>query len=154
MANMDILNSLVGKWKGENLVWESPDQEPHESHTEAIVVGVAQGIFLRIDYTWAVDGEPQSGSLLLGQEAASGEVTAAWVDSWHNGDRMMICRGKIDVNGSADIYGTYPALSGPDWGWRIVVEPGGIDSFRIFMYNITPQGVEALAVETDYRLVR
>ena len=151
MPNMDVLNSLAGKWKGENLVWESLDQEPQESHTEADIVTVAQGKFLRIDYRWAIGDEPQSGSLLIGQEAVSGEVTAAWVDSWHNGDRMMICRGKIEETGAADLYGSYPAISGPDWGWRIYLEPGGIDSFRVYMYNVTPQGVEELAVETDYR---
>ena len=154
MANMDVLNSLEGSWIGENFVWEGLEQEPHESGIEAVITRVAQGKFLRIDYSWSIDGEPQSGCLLLGQETASREVTAAWVDSWHNGDRMMVCRGQIDQNDSADVYGSYPAISGPDWGWRIVVEPGGIDSFRIFMYNITPQGVEALAVQAELRWAR
>lgn len=155
MANMDVLNSLVGKWKGENLVWESLNQEePHESLTEAEISKVAEGKFLRIDYRWSMGDEPQSGSLLIGQEAVSGEATGIWIDSWQNGDRMMICRGRIDDSGAADLYGSYPALSGPDWGWRIFLEPGGIDSFRIYMYNITPQGVEELAVEADYRPAR
>jgi hypothetical protein len=152
MASMDILNSLVGDWKGDNLLWVTPDQEePYESKTTARVSRPAQGKFLRFDYTWSEEGEPQDGSILIGQTQDSGALTATWIDSWHNGDQIMLLRGKVDETGSADLYGSYPAPSGPDWGWRIYMEPGGIDSFRLFMYNITPDGAEHLAVEVDYR---
>ena len=153
MTIMDDLNFLAGKWEGNNLVWESLDQEPYESKTSAKVTPVAMGKFLRIDYTWSLENEPQEGSLLVGQEESNQAVSAIWVDSWHNGDKMMACQGGVETNGSVNLLGSYAVQSGPDWGWRIVVEPGGIDSFRIFMYNINPQGVEELAVEADYRLV-
>jgi hypothetical protein len=154
MPNMDNLLSLAGNWRGENLLWISLDEEPHESRTTAAVTTTVRGKFVRLDYGWSFEDEPQEGSLLIGQSEETGKLTAIWVDSWHMNDKIMICQGEIEENGSANLRGAYSAQSGPDWGWRIVIEPGGIDSFRVFMYNITPQGVEALAVEADYRLVR
>ena len=154
MSSLDDLKSLVGEWEGDNLVWLSLDQDPYESKTGAKIDLVARGKFLRIDYSYAIEDEPQEGSLIIGHNAQGEASTGAWVDSWHNGDVLMVLRGQVEENGSVNLLGSYPAESGPDWGWRIVVEPGGIDSFRIFMYNITPQGVEALAVEADYRPVR
>jgi hypothetical protein len=154
MPNMDNLLSLAGNWLGNSFLWTSLDEEPKESRTAAAVSTTARGKFVRLDYDWSLEDEPQEGSLLVGQSEESGELAGVWVDSWHMNDKMMICRGEIDENGSANLLGAYSVESGPDWGWRMVIEPGGIDSFRIFMYNITPQKVEQLAVETDYRLVR
>lgn len=52
-------------------------------------------------------------------------------------------RGVIDVRGS------YAAPPGPDWGWRFIIAPAQM-SLGLVMYNITPAGQEALAVEASY----
>jgi hypothetical protein len=110
----------------------------------------AMGCFLSVRYTWQFEGDPQEGLLLLGWEGARGPVQAAWVDSWHNGDRMMLCRGETGASGGASVLGSYPAPEGPDWGWRVAVEPGPGDSLRIAMFNIPPGIEEMLAVEGVY----
>ena len=54
------------------------------------------------------------------------------------------------TEGSVSIQGSYAAPPGPDWGWRILIEPRQADSFWMVMYNISPEGREALAVEATY----
>ena len=38
-----------------------------------------------------------------------------------------------------------PTPPRPDWGWRIEIHPAVADGFQLRMYNITPDGEEALA---------
>ena len=118
-----------------------------------MIIPMLGGKFARIDYTWEIDGEPQAGSLLFGYESKAGLVTAVFIDSWHNGEVMMVCKGSAGADGALSVSGFYPAPSGPDWGWRTVIEPGDNESFRPLMYNITPQGHEELAVEARYTRV-
>ena len=47
------------------------------------------------------------------------------------------------------VKGTYAAPPGPDWGWRIEITPDE-GTLRVVMFNIWPEGKEALAVETVY----
>lgn len=62
-------------------------------------------------------------------------------------DSVMTCEGTGD---SLDVRGSYPAPPGPDWGWRTVVESSDDDSFRMVMYNVSPDGKEEPAVEASY----
>ncbi len=140
------LINLVGNWSGVNRLWLSPDDPMRMSDATADVSVVAQGRFLSIAYTW-VEGKPQEGLILLGWQTTSGELQATWLDTWHNGDRMMPCQGHLADDVRVAVQGTYPAPPGPDWGWQIAIEPGDQDSFRIVMDNILPDGMHVLAVE-------
>jgi hypothetical protein len=62
----------------------------------------------------------------------------------------MDCRGSAKGEGGISVQGSYPAPPGPDWGWRIVVEPREGAGFRLEMRNVTPEGEEAIAVEAEY----
>lgn len=66
------------------------------------------------------------------------------------GDAIMRCTNEPGVGAIVDARGTYAAPPGPDWGWRIVIEPESRDGFRMLMFNITPNGEEALAVQATY----
>ena len=55
--------------------------------------------------------------------------------------------------GLVSVHGTYGAGEGPDWGWRITVEADGPDAFVMRMFNITPDGEEAPAVEATFTRV-
>jgi len=143
------LTTLVGNWKATNRLWLSPDEPVRESKVTASVALAAQGQFITIAYTWAEDG-PQDGLLMIGQAAQSNAVKAAWIDSWHNGDKLMLCEGSLSTEGAVSVKGSYPAPSGPDWGWRIVIEPQANDAWRMVMYNITSEGQEQLAVEASF----
>lgn len=153
MSGLDTLIGLAGKWQGHNQLWLPPAETPYESPSTASITPVIRGKFVRIDYTWVFEGEPQEGLLLVGYETEADVVTIAWADSWHMGDKAMICQGSAEEDGSIVVRGSYTVPSQPDWGWRIVVGPGEGNAFRIVMYNILPEGQEMLAVETNYTKV-
>jgi hypothetical protein len=39
---------------------------------------------------------------------------------------------------------------GPDWGWRTTIEQANDNQFTLRHFNVMPDGVEALAVETVF----
>ncbi len=61
----------------------------------------------------------------------------------------MMLEGRVDTNDVVDTRGSYAVEGSPDWGWRIVVEPGN-DALRVLMYNVTPDGEEVLGFELAY----
>jgi hypothetical protein len=73
-----------------------------------------------------------------------------WVDSWHTGGKLMEFRREEGREGCLSALGSYPAPPGPDWGWRIVLGPESEEGLQILMYNIAPDGNEALAVDARY----
>ena len=83
-------------------------------------------------------------------ETGADDVEVVWVDSWHTSSKFMLFRGEDDKEGLVAVHGTYSAPPGPDWGWRIVLGADSANEVHILMYNITPDGQEALAVEARY----
>lgn len=147
MAIYPALAALVGRWSGDNAVWLEPGADPLRSNASAEVSLEAEGQVLRMRYLWAEDGKPQSGILLLVGDATLTAWVGSWTDSWHLAHQLMDLRGTGDGN-SVSVRGTYAAPPGPDWGWRLALEAGDADRCTLRMYNITPDGEEALAVET------
>lgn len=147
MAIPSILTNLTGRWQGSNRLWLSPSEPVRESVATAVCQTVAQGKFFELHYTWADEGQPQAGVLLLGQSQQ--ELSAAWVDSWHMQDIMMSCSGSA-AEAAVSVKGRYAAPPGPDWGWRITVQPDSAEQFRLIMHNITPDGEEMMAVEAVF----
>jgi hypothetical protein len=123
MNALEKLIACAGAWRGDNRLYESPDGPSHDSPSTATVTPILGGRFVRMSYTWAYQGQPKEGELLIGYEAKSGAATAHWVDSWHMSDKAMACRGAVGPDGAIDVRGTYAAPPGPDWGWRIVLKP-------------------------------
>jgi hypothetical protein len=146
MAMLESWQSLVGAWSGTSRLF-LPDDPVRESQTTATVGTVAQGKFCSVSYTWEYEGEAQDGLLLLGSEQDAVEMV--FVDSWHMGDKMMVLRGQAAAEGATSVLGSYSVGDSPEWGWRIVVEPGD-DSWRLLMYNVLPTGEEFLGVEAEY----
>jgi hypothetical protein len=108
--------------------------------------------FLSIEYTWSFEGDPQEGLFILGCDPRTDEVQAVWTDSWHSKNVLMLCNGSRNSEGRISVLGHYAVPEHPDWGWRTEIVPGP-DSFRYAMYNISPEGVEEIAVETDFERV-
>ncbi len=144
------LDKLVGQWTGINRLWLSPDDPARESETTASIALVAGQSFATIHYTWEDEGQPQDGLLIVRNAAAPSPEDMTWIDSWHTGGKFMFFRGENDDEGRISGLGSYPAPSGPDWGWRIVLVADTADTIRMLMYNITPDGEAALAVEAEY----
>lgn len=157
MAGLEALAAQAGEWKATYQLRGDPSFEC-DTPTSATVSPILGGRFVRIDYTWdendfLKEKGPQEGSLLVGyeDEPAPGVATVAWIDSWHNGGRIMVCPGVLLENGGVDVRGTYPDK--PEyagWGWRTLLEPAA-DGWTMTMYNTTPDGEEALAVLAEYR---
>jgi len=148
-CRIDVAN-LAGQWVGTNRLWLSPKEPARESPTEARVALVAQGQFVTIHYTWADEGAPQDGLLIIGCQRKLNAMKAVWVDSWHYQDRFMLCEGTVGASGLISFKGSYAAPPGPDWGWRIDIEPERRGKFRIVMHNVSPDGKAELAVEASY----
>ena len=121
-----------------------------ESPAGAEVTTLLGGRFVRMDYTWAYQGTPQEGSLLIGFMSGAAVVTAQWIDTWHMGESVMSCHGTADPDGSIIVRGTYAVPPGADWGWRIGLEPREASEIRLVMFNASPEGHEELAVKVDY----
>ncbi|HUF46948.1 MAG TPA: DUF1579 family protein [Vicinamibacterales bacterium] len=146
MSVLAQLKACTGRWTGTNRLWVDPDK-PARSSDATVVVGTAgQGRFVTMAYTWADEGQPQDGLIVVGFEKDRNAVTAHWLDSWHNGVKVMRMEGTAEPGGPLFVRGTYPAPPGPDWGWTIRLEPSA-DRLRIVMHNIWPEGREDLAVE-------
>ncbi len=148
------LAALVGEWIGTSSLWLMPGTPAAESETTMSVRLAARGQALVLEYTWAADGSPEEGILILSVAQDQSAASATWTDSWHLADTLMNLRGGMLSNGGVSITGSYPAPTGPDWGWSIGIEPESADSFRLVMHNIMPEGEPMLAVRATYRRPR
>jgi hypothetical protein len=150
MAVPTLFNELIGAWQGTNRLWLDPEEPARESESSALITLAAQGQFATIQYTWADGGRPQDGLIVLGRETQGDLLKAAWIDSWHMGDKLMVSEGLVEPDGSIWVMGTYAVPSEPDWGWRISIDSIAKDTFRMTMHNISPDGADMLAVEALY----
>jgi hypothetical protein len=153
MSVSEKLQSLVGKWRGINRLhtaWikESPVEE---SNSIAVIELTARGRFLKIEYDWTYDDSVQEGLILIGNEKESDLFKAFWIDSWHLSDKFMVSEGHLDKDDSISLKGFYAVPDHPDWGWRTVIDPLKNNSFKIIMYNVSPEGEETLAVEIELK---
>lgn len=145
------LEGAVGAWTGTNKLWFAPGSPAIESATTAEVALAAGGRFLGIRYDWTYEEKAQEGYILIGEDPTTGRCDCAWVDSFHNSDRLMPLTGPLTTSAALTARGSYPAPEGPDWGWRITIEHPTPDALIVRMHNIMPDGPEALAVEASYR---
>ena len=151
MSIPENFKKLRGEWKGKNklhTVWieENPLTE---SDSVAQINLAANEKFLKIEYDWLYENKNQEGLLLIGSEKDSDEVKAFWIDSWHMSDKFMTCDGKFSGD-SILMKGFYQVPNHPDWGWRTDIVFEDENSFKIVMYNVSPENEEHLAVEAEY----
>ncbi len=150
MSVLHGLLSCAGAWRGRNTLHDPNSARPDESPSELTVTPVLGGKFVRLDYTWAQQGEPQEGSLLLGFDPKAGQVSGHWIDTWHMGRKVMACLGPTPIGGTISVKGSYAAPPGPDWGWRIEITPEDGKTIRIAHFNVDPDDKEEPAVEAVY----
>ena len=151
MSALEKLAACAGNWAGTNRLHDPTTNAPDDSKSTAVVTPLLAGKFVRFDYTWTYNGDPQEGSLLIGYDSVPALVTAHWIDTWHMGERVMACTGTAEGDGTIDVQGSYAAPPGPDWGWRIELRPGADDTLQLVMHNIHPDGGAMVAVEAEYR---
>jgi hypothetical protein len=149
------LHRLAGSWRGTStlvLPWLPEPESTSES--TVTVTPIARGKFLRIDYTWEHEGQPQEGTLLVGRAKSSETAQIVWCDSWHQNESCMVSAGPDNRLGYVEVVGHYPAPEGPEWGWRTLIRPSSQPSdnegWELVMHNISPQGEETLAFRNVY----
>ena len=151
MSIPENLEKLVGTWSGTNklhLSWL--EESPFDSETKATINFSAKGIFLKIEQDWSYEGKTQEGMILIGKEKDSDLIKSFWIDSWHLSDKFMVSEGKYKPDEAISVKGSHTVPNHPDWGWRTVIESENENSFKLTMYNVSPEGEESLAVEADY----
>ena len=72
------MKSAQGAWAGTNTLWMKYPENPLESAARVVF---SAG---RIEYSWAYQGEPQSGTFVF--SGSGGELRAQWTDTWHAKD--------------------------------------------------------------------
>lgn len=151
MSVPEILVKLVGSWRGVNRLHTTwvPENPVRESVTTAVVDLTARGRFLKIEYDWTFDDAAQEGLILIGDEKNSDLIKAFWIDSWHLSDKFMVSEGVRNSAGTILLKGFYTVPDHPDWGWRTDIQAVDENSFKISMYNVSPEVEETLAVEIE-----
>ena len=150
MTFLEKLAACAGTWQGTNRLHDPSTKQPDDTPSTLVITPILDGRFVRLDYTWRWDGQPQSGAMIVGHEDQANVDTAYWVDTWHNRDVGMLCRGPGGDGASITVAGTYAAPPGPDWGWDIGLTPKPGESFEIVMHVYTPEGEQGPAVEAWY----
>lgn len=145
---------LVGTWSGHNQLWLGPGESVRESPTRATITSAANGQFLMVAYTWADQGQPHDGVLVLRLAAEPGPVDMVWLDSFHTMRGFMQFVGQPTPDGSWNATTTWSVGEGPEWGWRIALAAPSEDELVIRMFIATPTGEESPAVESRYRRER
>lgn len=151
MSVPENLEKLIGEWSGTNKLYLSwVEESPFESRSNAAINFSAKGIFVKIEYDWSYEGKTQEGLILIGKENDSELIKSFWIDSWHLSDKFMVSEGDYKAGEKISVKGYYAVPNHPDWGWRTIIEGADESSFKLTMYNVSPEGEEFLAVESVY----
>ncbi len=146
---LGLLTTVTGKWAGTSQLWLSPTEDAKKSSATLDLAPTLKGKFFEVKYTWMYEDSPQNGLLIIGYQPDRELATAVWLDTWHMGDQFMTCQGTLTENRVLNVRGTYTVPTGPDWGWRIILEPVSEQALNLIMYNLFPTGKEELAVKAE-----
>ncbi len=141
---------LVGGWTGPYSLWTRPGTPVQKSEITAQFQTLAKDNYFLMTYVWEQGGKTQEGVFLFGGHA--NEATATWGDSFHMVPVPMQCKGELMEDGKKLVFkAKYSVGQGPAWGWRTEFTLRGPDALLMEAYNITPEGLEGLAVKAELK---
>lgn len=149
----DFLKLLVGTWEGTSRTWFEPGKLADESKITGTIRPILDGLFFRHEYEATLQGRPRHGEETIAFNSITNRFQIAWVDDFHMNYAIMFSEGGATSRGFV-VTGKYdvdPTL--PPWGWKTVFDIIDDSHLVIAAYNITPEGHEAIAIETKYRKI-
>ena len=147
------LSRLVGEWKGTTKTWFDPSKLEDESPINGTMRLILDGRFIMHEYQSSFGDKSLSGIAIFGYDLNTQKYQCAWMDTFHNGTAIMFSKGNKGDEG-INVLGSYAYIT-PEteqhWGWRTQLEMISDSEMVITAYNISPEGQESKATETNYR---
>jgi len=146
------LSRLVGEWKGSTKTWFDPSKLEDESPIKGTMRLILDGRFIMHEYQSSFGDQSLSGIAIFGYDLNTQKYQCAWMDTFHNGTAIMFSKGNKGDEG-INVLGSYAYIT-PEteqhWGWRTQRDIISDSEIMITAYNISPEGQETKATETNY----
>jgi hypothetical protein len=122
-------------WTGDGELWLDP--LGNDAERCACTMAITPDA---ISYAWSYQGTPQTGRIVVRPDGAD------FSDTWH-APTGMVCKATAPGWGLLDVFTTYGAGEGPDWGWGITLAlRSESDELVLQMTNVKPSGEHGRAV--------